>query len=78
MKVTDYDYEVIRLMAYDPMMHGEHGPAPKLSAERRRWDAWWAGTQGNVQQRNRIHGKYTDDQLDTALRKIQREAADNG
>lgn len=81
MKVTDRDYQTIRLVTWGSMMLVEHGPNRRaydesaMSAQRRRWDAFWHGTQGRTELRTQLFNDYTDNHIDTALRKIQREVS---
>ena len=83
MKVTKEDYGELRRAIMPSMMMIEAGPArvrydqEGLSAERRRWDAFWNGTalaDGGQDLRARIVAGYNDDHIDTALRRIQKEA----
>lgn len=79
MKVTDHDYQTLRLAVQGSMREVETGRGRAYydraghTDERRRWDAFWHGTQGREELRNRLLTDYADAHLDTALHKLQKE-----
>ncbi len=81
MKMTAEDYTKLNETVARSMGIVENGDGrdfydrEQAGAERRRWDAYWHGTQGMQAFRSHLSSYLNDDHIDTALRKIQSAAS---